>query len=249
VTGTGRSGTSAVARVLHESGINMGQEFAGPSPQNARGYYEDLRVAAINDKIFTDCGLRLSDSLPSRLMRKARQFVQPSYRPLGRNSVSRAEVLVKAASYRREMRELASQVPSPGGWKGTHLCLTLEAWLPYFLEKPRLVLCLRSPAAVAGSALDYFGLSDQEAREWTMQLWRNQYERLLEVIQDFDLECITIEYDDLIEHTATVVERLSAFVGHPLDPGFVEPDLRHQRGEVPPEFAGLYARVKAASAG
>jgi hypothetical protein len=248
VTGTGRSGTSAVARVLHESGVSMGQHFAGPSPQNATGYYEELSVAALNDKIYADCGLAPSNAPLARALRRARRFLDPTYKPpLGPTYVSREEVLRAAAKYRRAMEDLVSQLHSPGGWKGTHLCWTLEAWLSCFPQQPRIVLCLRSPEEVAGSAMDYFGLTDDAAREWTAQLWLNQNQRLVDVIEDYGLECLTLEYAELIANTAATVERLSAFVDRPLDPSFVEPSLRHHAASVPERFAPMYERVRALS--
>ena len=48
VTGTGRSGTSTVAKVLHEHGISMGNSFA-QSDQHDSGYsYEDLECRKLN---------------------------------------------------------------------------------------------------------------------------------------------------------------------------------------------------------
>ena len=42
VLGCYRSGTSAVAGVLHRLGVSMGKEFDKPSIANPTGYYEDL---------------------------------------------------------------------------------------------------------------------------------------------------------------------------------------------------------------
>ena len=43
VVGTGRSGTSTVARVMHEKlGISMGNEFVPSNEFNEKGYYEDV---------------------------------------------------------------------------------------------------------------------------------------------------------------------------------------------------------------
>ena len=56
VTGAGRSGTSAVARVLHESGVPMGRELAAPSSINPRGFYEDRDVLALNERILRELG-------------------------------------------------------------------------------------------------------------------------------------------------------------------------------------------------
>ncbi len=49
VLGTGRSGTSTVARLLHtELGVSMGTRFKEPDSANVKGYYEDLDFLEIN---------------------------------------------------------------------------------------------------------------------------------------------------------------------------------------------------------
>lgn len=48
VTGTGRSGTSALARALSLSGVSMGRRFREPDKINPRGYWEDLDFVEIN---------------------------------------------------------------------------------------------------------------------------------------------------------------------------------------------------------
>lgn len=45
ITGVGRSGTSTVARVIHQSGIAcMGHEFNKPNINNPKGFWEDLHI-------------------------------------------------------------------------------------------------------------------------------------------------------------------------------------------------------------
>lgn len=49
VVGTGRCGTSTVARLLHEElGISMGERFDPPCPANPDGIYEDLEFREIH---------------------------------------------------------------------------------------------------------------------------------------------------------------------------------------------------------
>jgi len=49
VVGTGRCGTSTVARILHERlGVYMGESFSDPDASNPEGYYEDKEFVYIN---------------------------------------------------------------------------------------------------------------------------------------------------------------------------------------------------------
>jgi len=50
VIGTGRSGTSIVAGVLHHIGVNMGNNIVKPNIDNPRGYFEDVEFIDINSR-------------------------------------------------------------------------------------------------------------------------------------------------------------------------------------------------------
>jgi hypothetical protein len=47
VLGCYRSGTSAVAGILHRLGVVMGKEFDKPAKSNPKGYYEDLEFKRV----------------------------------------------------------------------------------------------------------------------------------------------------------------------------------------------------------
>ena len=49
VLGCYRSGTSAVAGILHHLGVMMGKEFDKPAKSNPTGYYEDLEFKRLFD--------------------------------------------------------------------------------------------------------------------------------------------------------------------------------------------------------
>lgn len=51
VLGCYRSGTSAVAGVLHKLGVHMGDQFDSPNDNNSSGYWEDLDFKNIHKKM------------------------------------------------------------------------------------------------------------------------------------------------------------------------------------------------------
>ena len=218
VTGAGRSGTSAVARVLHESGVRMGRQMAAATEANREGFYEDLDVVALNERLLAD--LAMSD--PWRAERWA----------------TRAEVLAAARPYRNEMAALAAQ--DIDGWKDPRFAITLEAWLPLLPSAPKIIVCLRSPQAYADSVTRIYGLVKPER---AMREWSRHYRRLLAVLREHKLVATCVEYDALIEQPAAVVEGLSRFVERPLDARYVEAALRRQRARVPEQYRALYERV------
>jgi hypothetical protein len=223
ICGSGRSGTSAVARLVHESGISVGHDLIEPDEHNAEGYFEERLVVMMNDALLNDVGLHTWFS-----------------------TASRAEVLAAAHARADTMREIfAAATPA---WKDPRFSWTLEAWMELMAEPPRVVVCLRSPEEVVASALRYYGLTGDEPRRAVEHAWRGGYERLLEVIDEYRLEAMTVNFADLDADPGAAVAPLERFVGREIDAGAVRRDLRHHRGGVPEHLREVYERVAALGA-
>ena len=220
VTGSGRSGTSAVAKLLDQSGISVGRDLIAADESNADGYFEERAVVEANDLILRSAGL-------------VDWFT----------TATRRQVIDAARPHDGAMRALVAQATP--AWKDPRFSWTLEAWLPLFPEPPRVVVCLRSPDEVAASTLRYYGAAGEEPRLAVKHLWRAQYERLIEVIDAYRLDATCVEYAALHGLDGDEeVRRLAAFVGRALDATGVRPELRHHRAAVDADLAPLYARVR-----
>ena len=221
VTGAGRSGTSAVARVLHESGVQMGSDFDPPAEFNRVGFYQERGIYMTNEQMLAEMGMahHLGGS---------------------RSWAWRSTVLAVASHYREQMKALARS--ATWGWKDPIFSLTLEAWLPHLPVRPKLVVCLRSPQAYADSVTHIFGLVDRESTE---RLWAKHYRRLLDVIRDYQLEATCVEYNALVERPEETVASLAAFVGHELKAEYVDAPLRQFVRPVPAKYERLYEEVLA----
>jgi hypothetical protein len=156
----------------------------------------------------------------------------------------RAAVRAVATQYAGEMRALAAA--TGGGWKDPRFAATLEAWLPQLPSAPKVIVCLRSPEAYVRSVTRLYGLVDRDAIE---RRWANLHRRLLDVIRDYHLEALCIEYDRLMAQPVETVAELTRFVGHELDAMYIEPDVRHYDYDIPERYAALYDDVRALSPG
>jgi hypothetical protein len=52
ITGVARSGTSAIAGIVHHLGVDLGAFYLKPDTQNPTGYFEDARILDIDFKYF-----------------------------------------------------------------------------------------------------------------------------------------------------------------------------------------------------
>jgi hypothetical protein len=219
IAGSGRSGTSAVARLLHISGITVGRHLIEPDANNAEGYFEERPVVELNERILARAGLHDWFSVATR-----------------------GELLDAATPFHDDMCALlADAAPA---WKDPRFSWTLEAWLQLMAAPPRVIVCLRSPAEVVASTTRYYGLAGDDAERAVVHLWRVQYERLLEVIDAYALDALSVEYAALQAGERDSVARLERFVGRPLDAAAVRADLRHHVAPVPDALRALYERVR-----
>ena len=121
VLGMHRSGTSLVANILHELGVNMGKNLLSPNPSNPRGYFENRKFVILNHKILALSGGNWTYP-PDKI----------NAEPL-KNTIQRL--------INEEKTEL-------WGFKDPCNTLTIEAYIPY-LENPHFIICWRNPFAIA----------------------------------------------------------------------------------------------------
>lgn len=219
ITGSGRSGTSAVAQLLHESGLSVGHDLIAPDEHNTQGYFEERMLIMINDAILKAAGV-------------GEWFT----------TATRQQVRDAATQYADYMRDLV-KTATPA-WKDPRLSWTLEPWLEMLPERPQIIVCLRSPAEVVASTLTYFAQGGDDAESAVKHVWRVQYERLLEIIAEYGLDAICVEYPALQADPERTAEPLARFVGRALDVRTVRRELRHHAVVVPDDLVELYERVR-----
>ena len=211
VLGVPRSGSSAVAGVLHHLGVNMGNgHLQRGNKWNPKGYMEDLRWQALNKRLTGD---RYGHDQPMA-------------------------VSGEQAERYKALAELCDLSPL-WGMKDPRLCFTLQFVLPW-LEDPRVVAVKRNPMASAMSLMkhsqgNYKGrhmMTLQEAAE-LRDLWADAME---ERLRGFGGPTFQVFYEELCYRPTGVAKELAAFAFDGLDwlqpdvaaaAAFVDPSLRH----------------------
>ncbi len=223
ITGSGRSGTSAVAQALHISGVPVGHDLIEADEGNPEGYFEERGVVRVNDAILNAAGNRA-------------WF----------NEMTRAQVIAASEEYAPLMRELLHGATP--AWKDPRFSWTLEAWMRLMPERPRVIVCLRSPDEVIASTLRYYGLAGEEPEGAVAHEWRCEYERLLEIIDEYALDAVPVEFAELHNDPELAIEPVARFVGRSLDASGVRRALRHHRAAVRDDLRDVYERVRALGA-
>lgn len=158
VGGMHRSGTSAIAGLLHACGVLFGESgrFVGPAEDNPLGFWEDQRFVAVNEGILRaqGGGWDLPPDSPADWERSP-------------------ELLSLRAQAAALLESRAVDAGSSWGFKDPRATLTYPFWK---LLEPhlRLVVCLRNPLEVAHSLARRNGTSIA----FGLRLWEGYYRAL-----------------------------------------------------------------------
>lgn len=220
-----------VARLLNLCGLWLGEDhdILGPAADNPEGFWEHLGVLALDDDLLAVLGGGW-DVPPTAL--PAEWTGRADLAPL----VARGAAIVEG--FRGH---------DPWGWKDPRSSLLLPFW-QRLVPDLRVVVCVRSPLAVAGSLRTRATASTA----FSLGLWRAHYERLLEAVPPE--QALLTHYDAYFHDPTTELRRVCAFAGlAPSDETLaaavasIAPRLRHHDAgavrtldALPPAVADLY---------
>lgn len=197
VLGMHRSGTSALAGLLHKSGIIMGNEntfIPGPSIENPRGFFENYEFRKINDALVEHAGYKIKSwhtDIPQ---------INTAY-------IGQFRMLHLLKRYHREY--------DSWGWKDPRTCLTAHLWFRelgklHILNECRVLYIHREPAAVALSMEKRGNTTFNRA----LELWYIYNYRAIKSISDFNVETHYIRYEDLIRSPIDTAKHISRYLDH-----------------------------------
>lgn len=196
VSGMHRSGTSLVARLLHEAGADFGnpETFYPADRWNPDGYFEQLDVHEINMPL-----------VDGRFGRMAYFHLPSTQRILERSSRFSEKIGATAKKY-------AACVV-----KENRFCLTLPAWLEHGAKVEKILVCLRNPTRVARSLR-----RRNKIPLWLgYRLWQQHNERLLENSSGVPVRYVV--HEAIVNEESYIGEVCSAlsFMGVPRSPSQV----------------------------
>jgi hypothetical protein len=222
VLGMHRSGTSALAGLLHSNGITMGRDnefHPPPMKENPKGFYENHRFRVVNDNLLKEYNYHTKSFSPN--------IPTVDYQP------TRIAINL-VLDYEMEFKNW--------GFKDPRTCITLPMWIATFvrlnlLHKVKFILMERNPYDVAVSMLSrgnkekvenqFVDLACAYNRSAVVNL--NRY-YLPKMVHSYLLH---INFADLLNRTEYVANLISGYVGLEINNlSFIDPNISSEGGVV-----------------
>jgi hypothetical protein len=213
VLGMHRSGTSVTARSLQTLGITLGAHLMEPQECNPKGFYEDLDIFEMNERILGALH-QCWDSLTPMAMK--------SFSNLLADFKDDAKKLIIEKMQHRYVF----------AFKDPRTAILLSFWREVFRElklQGRYVIVFRHPISVA----DSLRKRDDFCLQKSLLLWAKYNISILASVNK--KESIFINYDSILSQPELQIARLSDFLKMPVDADalndfqseFLERDFRH----------------------
>jgi len=222
VLGMHRSGTSAIARGLKALGVELGNNFMPPLPNNnEKGFWEDLEIYGLNEEVLATLGCNWN-----------------SLRLIGSDELTGSRL----AALRLRAIELLNKKFGNGdifGFKDPRVCRLLPFWQQVFSHlklNDKYVISLRNPLSVEKSLAARDGFNPEKSH----LLWLEHVIPSLSWTEGKPR--VVIDYDLLMNDPVLQMKRLASNLGIVTDEStkkelplyaedFLEEKLRHTKFE------------------
>lgn len=217
VLGSGRSGTSVLARAINILGVDLGENFIRKNKTNPKGFFEDKKIVETH--------IELTDSyLPTR--------------PFPKNF----QKMKGIRDYRQELKEYVRDnfIDKPiWGWKDPRNNEFLPMWNDILDElhvEGHYLVIIRNPIDVLRS----YKRAYNRDQTWARLQW--QFRTLIALKETYQRKRIIVEYEQLFSHSLDSVRRIAKTFDFPwpedetpikeeLDE-FIDPNLQRSKSDI-----------------
>ena len=221
VAGMHRSGTSALAGMLHSNGIIMGRKgkwHPPPMRENPKGFFENRDFRVLNDQILRDHGYRVKSFDPAVPMIAVDRV----------RAETRMQMQLVVQEYNKTYEHW--------GFKDPRTCLTMPVWLSVMTsvgissDDVRILLTCRPTDDVATSMMRRGNKEKVPGQFRDLAMAYNK--AVLDACNGW-VKYKTVDFKDLMYKTKATALAISAFIGCSIDDTeHIDPELadRAQRG-------------------
>ncbi|WP_051057905.1 sulfotransferase family protein [Bacillus altitudinis] len=205
-----RSGSSAVAGVLHHLGIHMGEQLIGPSSSNLKGHFENINFVIMNDKILESLN-SFWFAPPSRTSVLSNQFPKDQIRSF-----------------------LSNQVKPVWGVKDPRTALTFDIWKPFFEEISDITfIFVWRPIEQSVSSLALREGFGERTADFILKIYEDNLKRIRKELEQKEKDIIDINFSDLLGNPEPFVKEINFRLNKKEDQnienvrGFLDGKLKH----------------------
>ncbi len=238
IVGSGRSGTSMLAGVLHTSGYNMGDQLLPPTSSNPRGYFESSEINELNNDL-------LSAVIPVR-PRRPLSYLYPRRLSAGQLWLADIGINIELLPTPSQVHKMSALIPpDPFCLKDPRFCYTLAAWRDSLACD--VFLCVfREPGRTAASIVKdckeqrYRGL--HVTRKRALHAWTSMYKHIVERHR-YRGEWVFIHYEQILDGSA--IPRIEDILDTEVDSSIVDPKLMRSpdSNDLPQQTVELYRHL------
>lgn len=245
ILGSGRSGTSMLAGILHQAGYFMGDRLHKPEESNPKGFFEWMEINSINETILANC-------LPPAPVEES--LKGSVYHPLGKNQKwllsLPPEVNIHAAHAPHPLEERIKKTLArePFSFKDPRFSYTLPVWAKYLKPGAVFICVFREPDITVNSILKecaarQYLSSLNIRRDSALDVWFNIYAHILYNHAPRYQPLVFVHYNQIFNGAA--IPALARLLDAPLQTGFVDENLKRTLpgGYIPEPVSSLYRRL------
>jgi len=184
ILGLPRTGSSLIANICKELGVNIGADLILGDKFNPKGIFENRVFVDLDREIL---GSRLWYDFPSQ-----------------------EEIMNKKRQFDKKIKEIIkSQEDVLWGWKCGLSLFTIDLYLPY-LQDPHFIICCRNPSAFAKSMERQTG---REYFKNALRYFVFYNQRLVDFICRHNYPMLFISYEEYFIEPEKQIKKIKEFIG------------------------------------
>lgn len=186
MTGMHRSGTSFTASLLQSVGLNIGKRLLEPSPENVKGFFENIDFIEFHKMVLKSQRLKDEEWTLEKRINVEEQDVEKAKEIIAKNS----------------------QAPI-WGWKDPRTTLFLDFW-ESLLPEANFLLIYRSPWEVIDSLYRRGDGIYFQKPELAAITWIHYNQKLIEFYDKFPNRCLLVSVYSIVNNTQAFIDAINA---------------------------------------